>query len=137
MRTRLAAALAATVGLGMVSQGWGQEAKPNASGPTQEPNRLSIKKNATPAGPVSPNQRLADAIADKLNHCPILSNFRVTVKVQDGDVDLTGTLWTEAQRAEVIRLTKSAVNRSPRRLGARLPTPSSPWQTLHAVTNSF
>src|SRR5437868_14283610 len=91
----------------MVSQGWGQEAKPDASGPTQEPNRLSIKKNATPSGPVSPYQRLADAIADKLNHCPILSNFRVTVKVREGDVGLTATLWTEAQRAEVIRETES------------------------------
>jgi len=105
VRTRLAAALAASVGLGIVSQGWGQEATtPNASGPTQEPNRLSIRNSVTP---MSANQRIADAIADKLNHSPILSNFRVTVTVQDGDVELTGILWTDAQRAEVLRLTKS------------------------------
>jgi hypothetical protein len=55
----------------------------------------------------SPNQRVADAIADKLNHSPMLNHFRVTVTFQNGEADLAGTVLTQTQRAEALNLARS------------------------------
>jgi hypothetical protein len=100
VRKLFAAALAAS--LSVSSPGWAQQAASSSIG--QEPARLQLTPS-TVAGAVMPsaNQRLADAVAATLNHTPQLKQFRVNISVQDGHVSLSGTVLTQAQRAEVLR----------------------------------
>jgi hypothetical protein len=53
------------------------------------------------------NQRLAETVAETLNHSPLLKQFRVNVSAQDGQVALSGIVQTPAQRVEVLRLAQS------------------------------
>jgi hypothetical protein len=109
VRKLLAAALAASLCAGAGNQGWGQEA-PNSTpaGADQKPGHLQLSGKET-ASPLvtSVNQRLADAIAEQLNHSPRLKNFRVTIAVQDGVADLAGVIQTEAQHIEALRVARS------------------------------
>jgi hypothetical protein len=142
VRKLFTAALAAS--LGICSQGWGQEAsRPTSAGPNQEPARLQISSQSI-GGAASPtaDQRLADAIADQLNHSPALKHFRVNITVSDGTAALAGIVQTPGQRDEVLRLaqTVSGVTRVLDRLqvasGSELlpvqaaPVPSGPFQTI-------
>jgi len=98
VRKLFAAALAASLGVCGAGQGWADEAP--------APRPLQVKTNQVVEAP-SANQRLADAIAATLNQSLLLKDFRVTISVVDGDVDLAGTVHTQAQRTEVINLAQS------------------------------
>ncbi len=105
MRKLFAAALAASLSVSAASHGWGQEA---ASPAGAQPSRLQLTPSGVAGGVhASPNQRLADAVAEKLNHSPLLKNFRVNITVQDGEVDLVGTVLTQSQRAAALELAQS------------------------------
>jgi hypothetical protein len=65
------------------------------------PNTIAGAVNA------SPNQQLADAVADQLNHSPLRQRFRVNISAQAGHVHLSGVVQTHAERAEVLRLAQS------------------------------
>ena len=106
MRKFFAAALAASLSVCGGGQGWGQEALPASDGP--EPGRLQLGAKGVAVAVNAPtNQSLADAIALKLNQSPILRNFRVTISVVDGEAELAGAVLTQAQRAEVVHLTRT------------------------------
>jgi hypothetical protein len=107
VRKLIAAALAASLGICGAGRGWGQEAS-NAS-PTAAPlpNKLQISPEQVGGVTASPNQRLADTIAEKLNQSPLLKNFRVNISVQNGEADLAGTVLTHSQRAAVVQLAQS------------------------------
>jgi hypothetical protein len=55
----------------------------------------------------SPNQRLADAVAERLRQSGQLRHYHVDVSVEGGTVELTGQVTDQAQRAEVLRLVQS------------------------------
>ncbi len=106
MRKLFAAALAASLSGWTASPGWAQPAAPGPA--SAEPGRLQIAPN-TVAGAVSPspNQQLADAVADRLNQSSLLKRYRVNISAQDGHVRLIGIVQTHGQRAEVVRLAQS------------------------------
>jgi BON domain len=64
--------------------------------PGQEPARLDAQ--------LSPNQKLATRIADQLRQSGQLHQYNVDVSVQNGTVDLTGTVADPMQREAVLRI---------------------------------
>jgi hypothetical protein len=53
------------------------------------------------------NQKLADAAAEKLKSAGVVKGASVDIETRDGVVDLTGTVTSEAQHEEIIRVLKS------------------------------
>jgi hypothetical protein len=52
----------------------------------------------------SPNQQMADSIAQNLNQSGRLRHYSIDVTFEDGVVELTGTVADQAQREEAVRL---------------------------------
>ncbi len=76
-----------------------------AGEPLKEPSRLGLP--AVQALPViSPNQKLADDIAQQLRQNGLLRNYTVDVAVQAGVVELSGAVTDQPQREEVLRLVR-------------------------------
>lgn len=57
-----------------------------------------------PAPPMSPNQRIAEAISEQLRHSGRLRHYQVNIAHQNGVVELTGQVTDLSQRDEVLRL---------------------------------
>jgi hypothetical protein len=109
VRTPLAAALAASLTLSISGFGRGQEvpgAVPTA--PDQQPSLLQLSPKSV-SGPVvgGANQQVAEAVAATLRQSPLLKQYHVTVSVVNGVAELSGTVLSLAQHAEVIRLASS------------------------------
>ena len=103
MRKLFAAAFAASLTLYGAGQGSAAGCHDPVPGGqfTTEPVAVSpdlVGGSVTP----SSNQRIADAIADRLNQSPMLKGFHVNISVQDGVADLAGTVMTQGQRAAVL-----------------------------------
>jgi hypothetical protein len=73
-----------------------------------EPARFGVPSGQVlPPGPEpSPNQRLANAIADRLRQSEQLRDHHVDLTVVGGAVELTGQVADQAQREEVLRLVR-------------------------------
>lgn len=132
MRKLFTAAVAASLSVWGSSPGWAQPA------PTgQEPGRLQLAPmTVTGAVSASPNQQLADAVAETLNHSPLLKQFRVNISAQDGQVHLSGIVQTQAQRIEVLRLAQSVAGVANVRDQLHVVTPGDvvPAQALPPLT---
>jgi BON domain-containing protein len=74
--------------------------------PAQEPARINLDPAAPPISQTSPspNQQLADTIAQRLRESRKLWHYNLAVTCQDGAADLIGSVTDEAQRAEVLRV---------------------------------
>ena len=67
----------------------------------QQPNAINL---AAPQPNVSPNQLIADSIADSLRQSGQLRNYRIDVTVDAGTALLTGTVEDQPQRDEALRI---------------------------------
>jgi hypothetical protein len=73
--------------------------------PAQEPARLGVEPGkALQAAEISPNQQIADTIAEHLSQSGHLRGYTVDVLFQDGTAELSGTVADEPQRDEVLRI---------------------------------
>jgi BON domain len=108
VRKLFAAAFAASLTLYGAGQGWAQDATIQSPAANSQPNRLQLSPDLV-GGSVTPssNQRIADAIADRLNQSPMLKGFHVNISVQEGVADLAGTVMTQGQRAAVLELAQA------------------------------
>jgi hypothetical protein len=109
--------LAALVGLWMAhapaAPAYSQElpinpAPPAPTHPSSEPGRLGV--DGVPVAPVpaiSPNQRIADAIASNIRQNGQLRHYMVELTVRNGVVDLAGEVANQAQHDEVLRLVQA------------------------------
>ncbi len=74
-------------------------------GSAAEPPRLGLASNTPlPAVSSSPNQQLAETIANHLRQSGQLRGFTVDIVVAGGAVELEGTVSNQPQREEVLRL---------------------------------
>jgi BON domain len=72
-----------------------------------EPPRLGIAvAQPLPSAAVSPNQKLADAIAYQLRQSGQLRHYTVDVAIRDGNAELSGTVADQPQREEVLRIVR-------------------------------
>src|SRR2546421_6184144 len=71
--------------------------------PAQEPARLGLERNSLPA-PRSANQQLADAVARQLRQGGRLRDYRIDIICREGLVELSGSVTSQAQREEALRL---------------------------------
>ena len=62
-------------------------------------------KDPTPAK--AKNQKLADTVAEKLKSAGAVKGASVNIETREGVVDLTGTVISDAQHEEIIRVLKS------------------------------
>jgi hypothetical protein len=93
--------VAAAVGLCLAQSTFGLAGEPI----NKEPPRLGFP--AAQALPVlSPNQKLADDIAEQLRQSALLRHYTVDVAVRAGVVELSGTVADPSQREEVLRLVR-------------------------------
>src|SRR5262249_34554927 len=67
----------------------------------QQPNAINL---AAPQQNLSPNQQIADNIADSLRQSGQLRNYRIDVTVDAGTALLTGTVEDQPQREEALRI---------------------------------
>lgn len=72
----------------------------SALGVAQEPNRIPSE---TTQAAVSADQRLADAVADRLAQTPDLDGMRAEITVVNGAVQLSGSVAHDAQRDAAVR----------------------------------
>jgi hypothetical protein len=88
-------ALAVAGGLGLTPLGW-----------TQEPTRLDANLGHTlPARPaVTPNQKMANLIAEHLSQSGQLRGYTIDLSYQDGTVELSGHVADQPQREEAVRI---------------------------------
>jgi hypothetical protein len=103
--TRLRWLLAVAFGLGIISftQGSAQAQdapSPANSGLGAEPPRLSLANPEV----LSPNQQVANAIADHLRRSGRLRHYRISITFLSGVAELTGQVSDEPQRQEALRL---------------------------------
>jgi hypothetical protein len=93
VRTRLT--LAAVVGLGL-----------SQAAMAQEPPRLGVEADKAVAErpSLSPNQRIANTIADHLRQSGQLRHYAIDVVVQDGTAEVSGNVADQQQREEALRL---------------------------------
>jgi hypothetical protein len=72
----------------------------------REPARFGVPSGQalSPLPELSPNQRLANAVADQLRQSGQLRHYHVDLTVVGGAVELTGQVTDPAQREEVLRL---------------------------------
>jgi hypothetical protein len=74
----------------------------------QEPGHLSLAPSvAKDASAQFPNQRMADAIAERLHSSGSLRGYRVDIRFAEGVAELSGRVADAAQRAEVRRIVSS------------------------------
>jgi hypothetical protein len=71
-----------------------------------EPARLSVTphQSVTPRPTASPNQQVANTIADHLRQSGQLHRYEVEVSYRDGLAELTGRVTDQLQREEVLRI---------------------------------
>jgi hypothetical protein len=74
--------------------------------PGQEPRRLELEGRQSLAQ--SPNQQIADKIAETLRQNGQLRHYDIDVVVHSGTVTLSGTVADEPQRDEVLRMAQGA-----------------------------
>lgn len=97
MIVRTCTLLIATAGLGMALPLYAQEAR-----------RLPVESGAAVITCPDPanNQKLADAIADRLRESGLLHHYRVDVLCQDGTAELNGTVADQPQHDEVLHVVR-------------------------------
>jgi hypothetical protein len=78
-------------------------------GVAQEPARLNLDPQPALAA-ASADQRIADAIAERLGQAPNLRGYQVEVVVINGTVELDGTVADPGMRNEILRLAKGIKN---------------------------
>jgi hypothetical protein len=96
--------LAATVGL------WMAHSLPGLASPPDQPVEPS-RINLLPGQPLQPaatpaNQQLADTIAAALRNSGRMNGYAVDIRVVKGDVELTGTVASIAQRDEALQIVR-------------------------------
>jgi hypothetical protein len=76
------------------------------SSPAGEPARLGVGPGqpSTPRPTVSPDQQVAETIADHLRQSGQLRRYRIDIRYHDGLAELTGSVTDAWQRDEVLRL---------------------------------
>jgi hypothetical protein len=74
--------------------------------PAQEPARLQVERGSafSPSALPSPNQQLADTIAEHLRQSGQLHHYQVDVICRDGTAELSGSVADQPQREEAVRL---------------------------------
>jgi hypothetical protein len=74
-----------------------------------EPARLGVAtgQTLTPHLDPTPNQRIANAIADQLRQNGQLRHYNVNISFQHGTAELTGQAASQAQHDEILRLVQS------------------------------
>jgi hypothetical protein len=115
--------LAATVGL------WMAHSLPGlASPPDQpvEPSRISLPGQPLQPATAPANQQLADSIAAALRDSGRMSGYAVDIHVVKGDVELTGTVASIAQRDEALRIVRGVPGVESVRDGLTLTAPVTP-----------
>lgn len=95
-RYRLAAGMAATAWFAAVA-------------PAQSPNHSHPTYSAVATGQsaVSPDQALADAVAEKLGRSIHFTGYSVDVLCDHGQVELVGTVQAAGQKAELVKAVKT------------------------------
>jgi hypothetical protein len=90
--------LAAAAGLWLSSLGYAQE---SAQRPASSQSRTAA---------ISADQRLANAVAERLVQAPQLRGYQVEIAVLNGTVELTGAVSDGPQRDEILRIVRSIPN---------------------------
>jgi hypothetical protein len=79
-----------------------------SNAPTSEPGRLALEPAADLATTAATtNQRVADAIAERLQRSGQLRGYRVDIRFSAGVAELHGQVADAAQRVEVLRIASS------------------------------
>lgn len=95
---------AAAVGLWMAFPLPGRTANPEGT----EPARLGVAASQDlPTASPSANQRIADAIADRLRQSNTLRRYDLSISYQDGTAELRGRVASPSQRDELRRLVET------------------------------
>jgi hypothetical protein len=97
----------------------------------QEPARLELDQSQANHTRIelSPNQKLADTIADRLRQNGVLRNFDIQVAVKDGVAELSGRVADLPQRDEAVRIAQGVVDQVRDRLqlpGTVIPVQAPP-----------
>jgi len=88
--------------------GRGQDGPASPTAGVPEPGRLALVPDMPQTGPVATqNQRMADAIAERLQRSGQLRGYRVDIRFTDGLAELSGLVADGAQRTEVLRIVQS------------------------------
>jgi hypothetical protein len=74
----------------------------------REPTPLGLGSSPVLADSASIHQQLADTIARQLQESGQLRHYQIDVRVEDGVVDLTGTVSDPSQREIVLRIVRSS-----------------------------
>lgn len=123
MSMRCRSVIITALGLSLATPLVVRAADPPSSPPTTRPAALTSRV-------VSPNQQLADAVAEAVRRQGLRQPYRIDIAARDGVVELKGMVADEAQRADVLKVVRAVpgvVNVVDR---LSLPTPIMPVQAV-------
>jgi hypothetical protein len=92
--------VAAALGLSLAAPLAARAADPPSPPPMARPATLTSRV-------VSPNQQLADAVAEAVRRSGRMGQYRIDIAVQDGVAELKGAVADEPQRAEVLKVVRA------------------------------